>query len=66
MFDSLRLFATRGNLADGVDHPDWMIYFYIVAQLIGGVGLTLLLVTMLWPTKQRKCVCYFACDDLAC
>ena len=33
---------------------DWRIWFYLVAQLVGGLGLTVLLATMLWPTKKRK------------
>jgi hypothetical protein len=54
MTASLGLFATHGALGTGLDHADWRIYFYIIAQLIGGSGLTLLLATMLWPTKKRK------------
>ena len=38
------------------DDADWRIYFYFVAQLVGGAGLTVLLLTMLWPTRKRKCV----------
>ena len=33
---------------------DWEIYFYIAAQLVGGIGLTVLLITMFWPFKKRK------------
>lgn len=36
------------------DRADWRIWFYLAAQAVGGVGLTLLLATMLWPTRRRK------------
>ena len=38
------------------DYADWRIWFYLAAQLIGGIGLTLLLATMLWPTAKRRSV----------
>ena len=34
--------------------PDWRIYFYFTVQLIGALGLTLLLATMAWPSKLRR------------
>ena len=37
-------------------HADWKTWFYLVAQLIGSAGLTILLLTMLWPTQKRKYV----------
>jgi len=37
-----------------IARADWRIYFYFIFLVIGGVGMTLLLVTMLWPSKHRK------------
>jgi len=34
--------------------PDWRTYFYLVNQLIGGVGLSMLLLTMLWASTKHK------------
>ncbi|KAI0073555.1 hypothetical protein K474DRAFT_184261 [Panus rudis PR-1116 ss-1] len=33
---------------------DWRIYLYATLHLLGGLGLTLLLCTMLWPSKPRR------------
>lgn len=45
------------------DYADWRIWFYLAAQLLGGIGLTLLLVTMLLPTsKRRSVVSYSPCS----
>lgn len=47
------------------DHSDWRIYFYFISQLAGGFGLTALLLTMLWPTKKRKCVLALCVSDIS-
>ncbi|KAJ3490035.1 hypothetical protein NLI96_g1706 [Meripilus lineatus] len=33
---------------------DWRIFFYFTVQLVGALGLTLLLATMIWPSKFRR------------
>lgn len=33
---------------------DWETYFYLIAQLVGGVGLSVLLVTLVWPSGKRR------------
>ncbi|CAL1710329.1 unnamed protein product [Somion occarium] len=45
-------FFSRRSFPDG--GANWKIYFYFIMQLVGGVGLTVLLATMLWPTKPRR------------
>lgn len=35
---------------------DWRIFFYFTVQLVGALGLTLLLATMIWPSKFRRFV----------
>ncbi|GJE93143.1 hypothetical protein PsYK624_093020 [Phanerochaete sordida] len=47
-------FFDRDDAAPLDTKPDWRTWFYLVAQLVGGAGLTLLLATMLWPTSKRK------------
>ncbi|KAI0089610.1 hypothetical protein BDY19DRAFT_905906 [Irpex rosettiformis] len=33
---------------------DWETYFYIIAQLVGGMGLSVLLVTLVWSSSKRR------------
>ncbi|EKM57259.1 uncharacterized protein PHACADRAFT_208365 [Phanerochaete carnosa HHB-10118-sp] len=54
MPNSAQSFVSSSISTSSYAHADWKIWFYLVAQLVGGVGLTLLLATMLWPTTKRK------------
>ncbi|KAI0783222.1 hypothetical protein C8Q75DRAFT_470918 [Abortiporus biennis] len=49
--DSVSTGYSKDNV---IVHADWRIYFYFIFQIVGAIGLTVLLVTMLWPSKQRK------------
>lgn len=48
---------SNGASSDEISPPDpqfdWETGFYLVVQLIGGIGLSALLITMLWPMSKK-------------
>ena len=54
MTRSYGLRSIENSTFQSFDSADWRIWFYLVAQLVGGALITLLLVAMLWPTTKRR------------
>lgn len=44
----------KRDFVDG--SSDWRLYWYFITQLIGGILLSILLVTMIKPYKPRRLV----------
>jgi hypothetical protein len=38
----------------GLFGGDWLLVFYFVIQLVGGIGLTVMLGVLAWPWRKRR------------
>jgi hypothetical protein len=43
-------------MSAGLFGGDWLLVFYFVIQLVGGIGLTVMLGVLAWPWRKRRCV----------